>query len=85
MLFDSLRALLEVLLACQALWLRLAPIFALQGAAQHMPSECLTFAQVLACCKCWMQCQCRNALLVFQGHNDNFLLRCALAYELQYS
>ena len=48
-LFDDLRALLEALLACQAMWLRLAPIFALLGAAQHMPSECLTFAQVLAC------------------------------------
>ena len=49
MLLDSLWALLEALSGCQGLWLRLAPIFALPGAAQHMPSECLTFAQVLAC------------------------------------
>lgn len=47
-LLDSLRALLEALLACQALWLRQAPVFALPGAAQHMPFECLTFLQVLA-------------------------------------
>jgi hypothetical protein len=46
LLLDSLRALLEALMSCQPLWLRLAPVFALPNAAQHMPSECLTFAQV---------------------------------------
>ena len=45
-LSDSLWELLEAMVACQTLWLRLAPIFALPGATQHMPSECLTFAQV---------------------------------------
>lgn len=45
-LLDSLQALLEALHGCQLLWQRLAPVFALSDAAQHMPSECLTFAQV---------------------------------------
>jgi hypothetical protein len=85
-LLEDLRALLETLLACQALWLRLAPTFALPGAAQHMPSECLTFAQVLACRRhicvhSLSMVQCPLGI-GFQKHDGHLMLNHAWAHKL---
>ncbi len=45
-LLERLQQLLAGLAGCQALWLRLAPIFALPDASRHLHSDHFTFAHV---------------------------------------